>query len=77
LLAGLAADDVQSIGFHEGEPDADGDEAHEPCGWCDVCEEVRAAEGGWNEASEARIEIRLICSECFDSIRLLARRRMQ
>jgi hypothetical protein len=73
LLDGLARRDVRAIGFHEGEPDAEDEDPYEPCGWCDACEQIRAAEDGWNEASESQIKIHLVCLECFDSIRVLAR----
>jgi hypothetical protein len=73
LLDALRARDALSLGFHEGEPDPDHDEPYEPCAWCDSCEEVRVAAGGWNEDSQAFVSIHLVCFECFDSIRLLAK----
>ena len=69
LLEGLRARDIRSIGFYEAEPKPDDPES---CGWCQACEDVRVAEGGWNDRSEGFAKIQLICSGCFDSIRQLA-----
>jgi hypothetical protein len=37
-----------------------------PDAWCDNCELVRAAHGGWNEASENLTKISLLCSGCYE-----------
>ena len=72
MVEGLRAGDIRSIGFYEGEAEAEED-AEEECGWCQACEDVRAAEGGWNNRSEGNAQIALICSGCFDVIRQLSR----
>jgi hypothetical protein len=72
LFEGLRARDIRSIGFHEGEADGSQDASDESCGWCQACEDVRAAEGGWNDRSEGYAQITLICSRCFDVIRQLS-----
>ena len=69
LLEGLRIRDIRSIGFHESEPEP---EDSEPCGWCQACEEVRTAEGGWNDRSERHAKIKLVCTGCFEAIRQLA-----
>ena len=53
-------------GFHTSE---DPDSFLFPDAWCDRCEEVRAAEGEWNDASVAFAGIKLICSDCYGGIR--------
>jgi len=75
LLDGLRARDIRSIGFYEAESDPAEDDADESCGWCQACEDVRVAEGGWNDRSEGHARIKLICSGCFDVIRQLSRAR--
>lgn len=70
LLDGLRIGHIRSIGFFEGEAEPDSEDS---CGWCQACEDVRVAEGGWNDQSEGYARIRLICSECFEDIRKLAR----
>jgi hypothetical protein len=77
LLEAYRARDVMSLGFHEGEPDPAEEGPYEPCAWCDACERVRLAAGGWNEESEGLIKIRLLCLECFDTVRILAARPAQ
>lgn len=69
LLDGLRARDIRSIGFHEAEPEPNDDDC---CGWCQACEDVRLAEGGWNDRSEGFARIKLVCRGCFEDIRQLA-----
>ena len=72
LLDGLKARDIRSIGFYEATSSEDGGNSEESCGWCQACEDVRVAEGGWNDRSEGHARIKLICSGCFETIRRLA-----
>ena len=54
------------VGFHcarEDEPRSDA--------WCDACEAVRQAEGGWNDRSESVAGISLLCGACYDRARKL------
>jgi hypothetical protein len=46
----------------------DADDAR-PDAWCARCEEVRAAEGDWNERSEAWADPTVVCHQCYDAIR--------
>lgn len=43
--------------------------------WCEACEKVRVREGGetgeWNERSEQFADVTLICSACYDRLRVL------
>jgi hypothetical protein len=53
-------------GFHSDPAD------RSPCpdAWCSECELIRLEHGGaWNEESEASIDVRLVCSECYLEIR--------
>ncbi len=62
--------DGRDKGFHQGfdpeEPDA-----LFPDAWCTACENLREAEGGWNEHSATLAEISVICSVCYRKARLL------
>ena len=40
-----------------------------PDAWCSSCENVRSAHGGWNEESEALINVKLLCGGCYDEIK--------
>ena len=40
-----------------------------PDAWCDACERVRVAEGGWNDRLEAFAAIRLLCDRCYEGAR--------
>ena len=41
-----------------------------PDAWCDDCELICAAHGGWNEESEKLTKIGLICSGCYERARI-------
>jgi hypothetical protein len=55
------------LGFNRDEPDHDNPF---PDAWCDDCELIRAAHDGWNEQSEGLVEIRVVCSECYERARI-------
>jgi hypothetical protein len=40
-----------------------------PDAWCSTCEQIRLVHGGWNEASEALIEVKLVCGDCYEEIK--------
>lgn len=43
-----------------------------PDAWCSTCEQIRLAHGGeWNEASEALIEVKLVCGDCYEEIKAI------
>lgn len=50
-------------GFNRNEPS---EENPYPDAWCDECELIREAHGGWNDESEALVTIRLLCSACYE-----------
>ena len=56
------------VGFHYG-TDEENPDALWPDAWCDACEDAQAAEGGWNERSEAFARIKLICDACYEAAR--------
>jgi hypothetical protein len=41
-----------------------------PDAWCDDCEIIRAAGGGWNEASEKLSKMVILCSGCYERARI-------
>lgn len=55
------------LGFNCGEPTT---ENPFPDAWCDNCEIIRAAHGGWNEESEKLAKISLLCSGCYERSRI-------
>lgn len=50
------------IGFNRDETSG---ESPFPDAWCDDCEIIRAANGGWNEESEKLTRVSLVCSKCY------------
>ena len=62
-LGGEAA----GLGFNRNEPS--GEEAF-PDAWCDDCELILVAHGGWNETSEELVSIKLLCSGCYERARI-------
>lgn len=61
------AGDPAGLGFNTDELT---DENPYPDAWCDDCEIVRAASGGWNEESEKLIKIALLCTHCYERARI-------
>jgi len=59
--------DSSGLGFNRQEPS---DENPYPDAWCDDCEIIRAAHGGWDSASEELCQIVLLCSECYVRARI-------
>lgn len=60
------------LGFHEPfptDPDTELEMEDDYEAWCDQCEAVRAAEGEWNDRSEAFAKIKLYCVKCFFEIK--------
>jgi hypothetical protein len=58
------------VGFNEA---FDSDGTAEPGdgyqAWCAACEEVRLANGGWNETAIAFTDVKLVCNECYFEIK--------
>jgi len=54
-------------GFNRAEPDS---ENPYPDAWCDDCEIIRAAHGGWNEETQRLVKIVLLCSGCYETARI-------
>lgn len=55
------------LGFNREEPSADNPF---PDAWCDNCDLIYQAQGGWNEVSEKLIKISLLCSSCYERSRI-------
>jgi hypothetical protein len=54
-------------GFNRSDPS---DDNPFPDAWCDDCEIIRAAHGGWNEESEKLSQFSLLCSGCYQRARI-------
>jgi len=52
-----------ALGFNRAEPT---EEDPFPDAWCNDCDLILEANQGWNEESEKLIEIRLLCSGCYE-----------
>jgi len=59
--------EAAGLGFNRDEPTP---ENPFPDAWCDDCEIIRATHGGWNEESKKLARIRLLCSGCYEQIRI-------
>jgi hypothetical protein len=58
--------DTLGLGFNRDDPT---EEKPYPDAWCDDCEIIRAAHGGWNADSEKLTSIQLICAGCYNKAR--------
>lgn len=61
------AKESHGLGFHHEDLT---DESPYPDAWCDDCEVIRAAHGGWTDESQELITIKLICSGCYERTRI-------
>jgi hypothetical protein len=61
--------EATGLGFNRDDPTEDNPF---PDAWCDNCEIIRAASGGWNEESEKLASISLLCSGCYERARTCA-----
>ncbi|HKR31617.1 MAG TPA: DUF2199 domain-containing protein [Terriglobales bacterium] len=55
------------LGFNRDDPD---DDHPFPDAWCDDCEIIRSAHGGWNDESSKLAKISLLCSGCYERARI-------
>jgi len=55
------------LGFNREEPTEDNPF---PDAWCDDCQLIFEAHGGWNEESEKLVKISLLCSGCYERARI-------
>ena len=53
---------TSGLGFNRDEPTED---KPFPDAWCNDCELIRAAHGGWNDKSEKLTTVSLLCSGCY------------
>lgn len=58
---------TSGLGFNAADAIADN---RFPDAWCDDCEIIREAHGGWNEESEKLLKVVLLCSECYQRSRI-------
>src|ERR1051325_3826671 len=55
------------LGFNRAEPTED---KPFPDAWCDDCNVIYEAHGGWSDETESLISIRLLCSGCYERTRI-------
>ena len=55
---------ARGIGWYSAAPDATDPW---PDAWCEQCHAAFESEGEWNEVSEAKTEIKLLCHHCYES----------
>lgn len=61
------AGEVSGLGFNRDDPRQDDPR---PDAWCDDCELIRHAHGGWTRESEKLTKAVLVCSKCYDRARI-------
>ncbi len=59
--------ETAGLGFNRNEPTEDNPF---PDAWCDNCELIREAHGGWTDESQKLVEISLLCSGCYERARI-------
>jgi hypothetical protein len=59
--------EAAGLGFNRDEPTP---ENPFPDAWCDDCELIRSAHGGWNDESQKLLKISLVCAGCYDRSRI-------
>lgn len=59
--------DATGLGFNCQEPS---DENPHPDAWCDECEKIRDAHGGWDRVPEGQCKIVSLCSDCYERARI-------
>jgi hypothetical protein len=60
-------DEAAGLGFNRDEPTP---ENPFPDAWCDDCELIRSAHGGWNDESQKLLKISLLCAGCYERSRI-------
>lgn len=60
-------EDAAGLGFHRAEPSADDPF---PNAWCDNCDLIYEAHGGWIGEAVELVEVRLLCSSCYELSRI-------
>lgn len=61
------ADNGVGLGFNANEPE---EEDPFPDAWCDECELIREAHDGWTEETEKLVTVSLLCSGCYEAVRI-------
>src|SRR5580658_2802915 len=59
--------EAAGLGFNRDEPTP---ENPFPDAWCDDCELIRSAHGGWNDESQKLLKISLLCAGCYERSRI-------
>jgi hypothetical protein len=61
------AEESHGLGFHSRKPTK---RNPFPDAWCDDCEVIYAAHGGWTDEAQELVKIQLLCSECYRRTRI-------
>ena len=59
--------ETSGLGFNRDEPD---EENPFPDAWCDNCELIHAAHGGWSDEAKKLTKIVLLCAGCYERARI-------
>lgn len=59
--------EAAGLGFNRDEPTP---ENPFPDAWCDDCELIRSAHGGWNDESQKLLKVSLLCAGCYERSRI-------
>jgi|SRR5579862_1312315 len=59
--------DAVGLGFNR---DIPAENKQFPDAWCDDCEIIRVAHGGWTEESEKLLKVSLVCARCYERSRI-------
>ena len=58
----------ERLGFNLGYNPENPDQLY-PDAWCDQCEKIMQAEGGWNNETEHLAAVKLVCANCYEEAR--------
>lgn len=67
LVCSHLTEDVAGLGFNRREPL---DDDPFPDAWCDNCDLIYKAHDGWSDESKDLIEVRVLCSRCYELSRI-------
>jgi hypothetical protein len=61
------AEGSNALGFNH---ESNAEESRYPDAWCDNCEVIRAAYGGWVDEAQKFTDVKLICTGCYERARI-------
>lgn len=66
-LCSHLVEESYGLGFNREDPSEDD---NSPEAWCDNCEIIRVAHNGWSKDAEKLIEIKAVCTGCYERARI-------